>query len=395
MVSLAYASARRSLRALHQSGRVDRSMAVVAMLVPALAAFGVARPALAQDQNPDQSQTAPRKHKKKATPAPSDSESPSQGESAAPASPRESSSPSAPNPAPSAPTGPPPASLEPPVAALLPSVAPPESDAITNTTEYPNKRYLFIGVRYRGTIIPKFLENLFVNDGATIYSNTIGAEFEIRSAGQSMIPWIQYTDYNTGNILFFQKGSADVANNYSVVNSSLKAIYLGIDELWSTPIAKHLDFEYGFGVGIGFVFGSLGNNWVSQTSNGPLVGSNGNHYTECQTTAAPADAVGLTNGCDPSQHTDPNPHKVGGYNEANWFNGGPVPVIFPHIAIPQLSLRYKPIKQLETRLSVGFSLTGFWFGLSADYGLERKEDAASAGHATSQTQLHTPFRDTL
>jgi hypothetical protein len=73
-----------------------------------------------------------------------------------------------------------------------------------------------------------------------------------------------------------------------------------------------------------------------------------------------------------------------------------VPVIFPHIAIPQLSLRYKPIKQLETRLSVGFSLTGFWFGLSADYGLERKDDAATAERATShQTQLRTPFRDTL
>jgi hypothetical protein len=370
-------------------------MTAGATLVLALAACVIGPPAFAQAENPDQSQIAPPKHKKKVTPAPSDSESPSQGESGAPAL-REGSSRSAPNPGPVAPAGPPPALLGTPVATSLPSIAPPESDAITDTTEYPNKRYLFTGVRYRGTIIPKFIENIFVNDGETIYSNTIGAEFDIRSAGQSMIPWIQYADYNTGNILFFQKGSADVANNYSVVNSSLKAIYLGIDELWSTPIARHFDFEYGFGVGIGFVFGSLGNNWVSQTSNGPLVGSNGNHYTECQTTAAPADAVGLTNGCDPSQHTDPNPHKVGGYNEANWLNGGPVPVIFPHIAIPQLSLRYKPIKQLETRLSVGFSLTGFWFGLSADYGLERKEDAASAGHATNhETQLRTPFRDTL
>ena len=47
----------------------------------------------------------------------------------------------------------------------------------------------------------------------------------------------------------------------------------------------------------------------------------------------------------------------------------------PHIAIPQVSLRYKPIRQLETRLSLGFSLTGFWFGLSADYGLEKNDQA--------------------
>jgi hypothetical protein len=29
------------------------------------------------------------------------------------------------------------------------------------------------------------------------------------------------------------------------------------------------------------------------------------------------------------------------------------------------------MKQLEARVGGGFSLTGFWFGLSADYGLEQ------------------------
>jgi hypothetical protein len=66
-----------------------------------------------------------------------------------------------------------------------------------------------------------------------------------------------------------------------------------------------------------------------------------------------------------------------------------VPVVFPHISIPQFSLRYKPIKQFETRLSIGFCLTGFWFGLSADYGLERPEDSkAKAAHGLQ-------MRDTL
>jgi hypothetical protein len=286
--------------------------------------------------------------------------------------------------------------VAPPAVATLPVLPPPESNSITNTTEYPNKRYLFVGLRYRGTIVPKFIENLFVNEGKTIYSNTIGAEFDLRSAGQSMIPWIQYTDYNTGDILFLQKGVADVSSNYTVANSSLKSIYIGIDELWSVPVARHLDFEYGFGVGIGFIFGHLSNNWVSQTTDGPFVGSNGNHYTECQTTAPPANSFGAVNGCDPNQHTDPTPHKVGGYREPNWIYGGTVPVIFPHIALPQLSLRYKPIKELETRLSIGFSLTGFWFGLSADYGLERKNDSVTPSRQVRrETRLDDSLRGTL
>ena len=48
-----------------------------------------------------------------------------------------------------------------------------------------------------------------------------------------------------------------------------------------------------------------------------------------------------------------------------WANGGSKPFIFPWISLPQLSLRVKPIKQLQTRADVGFSLTGFFFGLSA------------------------------
>ena len=96
---------------------------------------------------------------------------------------------------------------------------------------------------------------------------------------------------------------------------------------------------------------------------GTVKGSNGNYYNPCQSqTDAPS--------CQTNAHQNATIAKVGYYVEKNWLNGGSVPVIFPHIAIPQLGLRYKPIKEIEARASLGFSLTGFWFGLSADYGLE-------------------------
>jgi hypothetical protein len=390
VVPLLRHSVRSSLEAPVPRRRSARTSAFASALALVLATLTVAPLAMAQGEDPGQGQSTPPKHKKKkkkATPAPSPADSTPETSSPDTTS-ATSSPPPAPEPAPTPPPPPtPPPAVEPP-----PSIPPPERDEMTDTTENGGKRYMFVGLRYRGTIIPKFIENIFVDEGKTIYSNTIGAEFDFRKGGQSTIPWIQYTDYNTGDMLFRQKGVPDVANNYSLVNSSLKSIYIGIDELWSVPLGQshHWDFEYGFGVGLGFLFGSLEDNWVSETANGPLVGSNGNHYAACQT--AQAGVVG----CDPNSHTDPNPHKVGGYKEPNWFNGGSTPVIFPHIAFPQFSFRYKPIKQLETRLSFGFELTGFWFGLSADYGLEHKDDAAPPSHGTSrETRVHDPFRDTL
>ncbi|MBW2456174.1 MAG: hypothetical protein JRI68_16765 [Deltaproteobacteria bacterium] len=60
----------------------------------------------------------------------------------------------------------------------------------------------------------------------------------------------------------------------------------------------------------------------------------------------------------------------GNYDEPSWANGGSKPFIFPYISIPQLSFRYKPIKQFQARFDTGFAITtGFFLGLSAAYGL--------------------------
>jgi hypothetical protein len=250
-----------------------------------------------------------------------------------------------------------------------------------DTAEEPGKRYYFVGARYRGNLIPQFLENMFVNDGATFFSNSVAIELDMRTDGHSTIPWLGYANYDTGDVLFYEKGKPDDPTNYSDVKSRLGAIYVGLDELWSTPLdeAHHWDFEYGFGVGIGVLFGTLYNDWVYLDPNGSLAGTNGNHYTQCSSTTLPAGIDPTkqgqsTNPCDPKNHNNATDNKVGGYQEKNWFNGGSVPVIFPHIAIPQLSIRYKPVKTFEARFGLGFSITGFWFGISGDYGLEKPKE---------------------
>jgi hypothetical protein len=63
-------------------------------------------------------------------------------------------------------------------------------------------------------------------------------------------------------------------------------------------------------------------------------------------------------------------------------------VVFPNIWFPTLGLRYKPVKMFESRLQVGFSLTGVWFGLSADYGLEKRTDTPGAA---KRSPVQSPF----
>jgi hypothetical protein len=248
------------------------------------------------------------------------------------------------------------------------NVEPPKGDDwdSSNVEEIPSKTYLFVGLRYRGNVIPKFMLNMFVDEGKTIYSNSIGLQLDIRKDGFSLIPAIQYTEYGTGDILFKEKNTTDIPGNYSLVNSSMKSIYAMADLMWSTNISRNVAFEYGAGFGIGVLWGDLITNWVQVDPNGPLHAENGQNYSACAVVGPPR------TGCNKADHQNSDVDKVGGYTEASWANGGSKPNVFPWLGIPQLGLRFKPIKQLVGRTNIGFSLTGFWFGLSVEYGLEQK-----------------------
>ena len=60
-------------------------------------------------------------------------------------------------------------------------------------------------------------------------------------------------------------------------------------------------------------------------------------------------------------------------------SGGDTPPIFLWAALPQISFRYKPIKQFQMKLDVGFSITGFFFGLSASSYIPSSSDSSSGG----------------
>jgi hypothetical protein len=248
-------------------------------------------------------------------------------------------------------------------AAPAPSSSPQPGDW-RDPAEGAGKRLLFIGLRYRGTIVPQFLMNAFVDEGRSVYSNTVGVELDVRKDRFSLVPHLAYTDYAMDDTLFHNQGeSRDAVGEWSYSRSSLKALYFGIDLLWSARLHRMLDFEFGLGVGVAYVFGDLVVNWVYKDMNGRFLSSDGQRFSGCRTQADGP-------GCATADHTGADTAKVGGYIEKNWISGGPIPSFFARISLPILGLRWKPVRDVEMRVQAGWSLTeGPCFGLSANYRL--------------------------
>lgn len=237
---------------------------------------------------------------------------------------------------------------------------PPESTAVVTAeagnspVEQPGKTYRFVGLRYRGIIVPKFMMNMFGADGGrTVYVNDFGPEFAIRKDGFEYDFALTYAAYSMDPTPF--KSSSDPNTGWEIVTSNVKMIQLTADFLWSQPFNPELSLNYGLGAGLGFVFGDL-----HRVQAYPPAGANPNDPNQYK----PCIAQGVPN---PSYCGFDNNH-YGTYTEPSWANGGSKPNIFPWLAL-QTGLRFKPVKSFVARLDLGFGTSGFFFGLGADYGL--------------------------
>ncbi|MFO0677135.1 MAG: hypothetical protein U0169_11405 [Polyangiaceae bacterium] len=281
-----------------------------------------------------------------------------------------------PEPAPPEPKAPEPVVAPPPPPPPSPRAPEPPPEATRSLREDPAKAYYFLGLRYRGNVIPGAFLNLFVREGKTLFSNHVAIEFERRKDGFSIVPALGFTEYGSGDFLVADKTrDLNFAGNWTVINSSLKSVVLQVDLLWSKDISDSLAFEYGAGVGVGILFGDLRLNWLRDDPQGALVASTGQRFTPCKSVQ---DGVG----CALADHENATVAKVDGYVEKTWFGGGSVPAVMPWISIPQIGLRYRPIPEVQTRLGVGFGLTGVWFGLSGSYGFPVSSGTASKREAT-------------
>jgi hypothetical protein len=229
------------------------------------------------------------------------------------------------------------------------------------------KRYYFLGVRVRDVVVPQFILELFAKGGATGNAWLIGPELSMRKDSTEIDISLSYADYGFGPAMFRGKNDGDIA--YETVQSNLKLGYLTFDLLFDIPLDKSGMFSFlvGGGVGVGFVAGDLYREQAYPTSGTPD-GTDPKKWAPCTGPGDPNGVVGGAQYCDGGNDHFYNAQKKQHYSEKSWLDGGSKPIVFPWLSLPQLSLRVKPIKQLQIRADVGFSVTGFFFGGAAGYG---------------------------
>lgn len=220
--------------------------------------------------------------------------------------------------------------------------------------ELPGKTYHFVGARYRGIIIPKFMMNLFGDGGRTVYIHSFGPEFAIRKDAFEYVFGLWWAGYYMDETPF--KASNDPDTAWEVVKSDLNVIFLTADFLWSQELGPQFAVNYGMGAGFGLVFGDLHRTQAYPPGGNPNISP----YDWKKCTAPNNPPVGDYCGTDNSHY--------GSYTESSWANGGSKPIIFPWLVL-QTGLRYKPSRRFVGRLDAGFGTSGFFIGLGADYGL--------------------------
>ena len=221
----------------------------------------------------------------------------------------------------------------------------------TDPYEDPTAEYYFVGLFYRHIFVPEFLLNLFTDESTGASNPAFGAEFTYRKGGFDIIGSIWWAGYGVDGPF---RGSGDPAQDTEWIESNLSVLFLSGTFLWSTEFNEMFALEYGVALGVGLVLGDM-----HRTEAHP----SGGGFEACDGPGNPdpvyCDGPPISGLCDGD----------GGHycEEGKWSDGGDVPNVVPWLAIPQIALRIKPIRQLMIRIEGGFGL-GFFLGGAVNYG---------------------------
>ena len=218
--------------------------------------------------------------------------------------------------------------------------------------EKPGDPYYFLGLRYRGIIVPEFMMDLFGDGGTTVYVDGVGPEVSIRKDHFEYIFSVWWSDYSMDWTPF--KAKDDPRRAYELVKSEINVLYLTADFFWSHPFSDVFALNWGMGAGVGVVWGDL-----SREQAYPPRDSDVRDPYDWERCDGVNDPPGIW--CD-----DDNDH-YDGYTEDSWIDGGSKPIVFPWFAI-QTGFRVKPHKRVVFRGDLGFGISGPFFGVAAAYG---------------------------
>lgn len=223
---------------------------------------------------------------------------------------------------------------------------------VVSTRQEPGVTYLFVGARYRSLVVPKFMINLFADGGRSVLVHSAGPELGIRKDGFETIVTASYASYRMKDTPF--KAKSDPPDAWEIAESKAKMLYLMADFLWSQDLSATVAINFGLGAGFGIVFGEI-NHDQAYPAGGDA--SDQDSFERCP-------RIGAHPWCG-SDHSE----RYDYYVEPSWANGGSKPNLFPWLALPQFGVRVQPDPKVVMRFDTGFSTSGFFFGIAADYGL--------------------------
>ncbi len=133
----------------------------------------------------------------------------------------------------------------------------------------------WLGARYRGVVIPKFLMKAFADGGRSLAVPGGGITLTVPTASVDVIISLGYLSYRMPNAPFKPKGTPDT--EWELISSDLQALTASVDLMWSIPLdaKKAWTFRVGGGIGAGWTF--LGD--MTRTQAYPADGKVGDPYT--------------------------------------------------------------------------------------------------------------------
>jgi hypothetical protein len=219
----------------------------------------------------------------------------------------------------------------------------------------------WIGARYRGVVIPKFIMNTVAEGGRSLAVPGGGITLTVPTSSLDVTISIGYLSYRMANAPFKPSGTPDT--EWELISSDLQALTASVDLMWRFPLdaGKVWTFRLGGGVGAGWTF--LGDLYRTQAY--PANGKEGDPYTylPCK---GPNNPKGTFRYCNT---LDKDASRYPGYTEPNWFNHGIRPLIFPWAVLPEIGLTWKPTPRFAVDLETGISISGLLTSLGIRFAL--------------------------
>ncbi len=219
----------------------------------------------------------------------------------------------------------------------------------------------WLGARFRGYLMPKFVVNAVYDGGATLFAPGGGVTVETRAGDAVFVFSAAYASYGVPEMPIKKIGAPDT--DYEIVDSDLMALFATMDVLYNKPLddAGHWSFRIGVSVGVGWMF--LGNLRRTQAYPTKQSGDDPYLYARCKGPNNPSGTFRYCNQLDADATHYP------GYTEPSWFEGGKLPTVFPFLAVPLLGLSWTPSPHVGIDLEAAPSLSGLMMGLGFRYGL--------------------------